>query len=116
MSKAGKSSSIPQFKFKGYVNITIAESHDTELKRYIADTDKVFADLAQVLIDGYNVKNNYDTEKLNHRCSLTGYHLTGDNFGYVIGAFAEDWYTALAVVLYLQRTPPRCFGVSARCS
>lgn len=95
-----KNASKKQFVFKGYVNISISEKHDTELKKYLADKERVYLDFAQCLQDGYAIKNHFDAENANHRCSITGFESTGDNFGYVIGGFAGDWYTALAVVLY----------------
>lgn len=100
MTKKKTTSSSPKFKFNGYVNISIPSSHDAKLKTYLKDADKIYLDMAKILTDGYSVKVTHDADKANFRCSVTGYESTGDNYGYVIGSFAGDWYTALGVALY----------------
>lgn len=100
MARKETSKNPPQFVFKGYVNINISESRSSEFVKYSKDASKVWLDYAQALVDGYAIKANFDDKTGQHRASLTGFHKTGDNFGYVIGGFADDWFTALAVVLF----------------
>ena len=100
MAKKQKDSKSPTFVFKGYVNIGITEKQTPEFLSYLKDHDRVWNDYAQVLVDGYAVKATFDGEEASYRVSLTGFANTGDNFGYVIGGFADDWFTALAVVLF----------------
>jgi len=89
-----------KFVWKGYVNITIAESATTELNTYMKDDKLVFQDMNQAILANYTIKIYYDTEKENYRASMTCYDEKDSNFGYMLGAFAGDWYTALVVLLF----------------
>lgn len=100
MTKKQSSSKASKFKFQGYVNINISEAQTPEFLSYLKDHDRVWNDYAQCLVDGYAIKANFDAENANYRVSVTGFEDTGDNYGFVIGGFADDWFTALAVVLF----------------
>jgi len=89
-----------KFEWKGYVNVTVSETEATALKTYMADDKLVFQEMSQVIVEGYTIKIYYDDVKANFRASLTCYKVDDDNYGFMLGAFADDWYTALVVLLF----------------
>lgn len=95
-----KSSERKPFKWQGYVNINIAEKEETSFKNYLADSSTVYDDMTHVLVDGYSIKIHADDKDETIRASLTCFDDKDPNFGYVVGAFAGDWYTAVAVLMY----------------
>lgn len=92
--------STKQFKWQGYVNIDIPASHVGDAKKFIADDKNVWYSFNQIMVDGYQVKVYFDNSHENFKCVLTCYADNSPNFGYALSAFGDDWYTAIAVVLF----------------
>lgn len=96
--KMAKKSS--KFKWQGYVNINIPETHMDEAEQYISDEKTVFFDFNQAIVSGYRFSVNYDGEDESYKCSLTCFDEDSPNFGYAMSAWAGDWVTAVGAILY----------------
>lgn len=89
-----------KFEFKGYANINVPEAHHNQIEKHIANSQGVYEEINTLAVDGYSIKIYYDSEQENFRASITCMNAEDGNFGYVLGAYAGDWYTALAVLTY----------------
>lgn len=89
-----------KFKWNGYVNVPIPADIVDEVEAYMKDTNVVWADYNQAVIDGYRFSQSYDEDNKSFKASLTCYDGDSDNFGKAMSSFGSDFYTALAVVLY----------------
>lgn len=96
-----KSSKITKkFQFNGYVNIHVAESETDKVNKHIADTQTIYEEINELAKDGYSLKIYYDSEQANFRASITCMNAEDDNYGYVLSAYASDWFTAIGVLTY----------------
>jgi hypothetical protein len=86
--------------WKGYVNITIPAKMNDKVLSYVKDDKNVWQQLTQIIDEGYTVKFVKGKEDGEVRCNLYCQNPDDDNAGYSLGAWATDWYTALAVCLF----------------
>jgi len=100
MANKKTSKKTRRFEFKGYVNIAVPQSHENKIQDHISDAQAVYEELNTLLVDGYSLKIYYDDDSTNYRASLTCMSAEDSNYGYVLGSYAQDWFTALAVLTY----------------
>jgi len=97
---AKKKAKAKQFEFKGYVNIDIPEKEVSALEIFAADDKQVFFEYNAILTTNYTVKQYYDDYSEAIKTVATCFDEDNANFGYSLSAYADDWYTSLAVLLY----------------
>lgn len=88
------------FKWNGYKNISIPESHSSEVDRFVADSENVFFTFNQLITTDYTFKFYFDGKSESYKCTVTCYNPDSSNYGYALSAYAADWFTALAVLIY----------------
>ena len=88
------------FVFNGYVNINIPATQIKDAESKLSDAKWVFANMSQAIADGYNLKVYHDADAGHYRASFTCMAQGHDNHGYLLGAYAGDWYTAIGALLY----------------
>lgn len=89
-----------KFKWNGYVNVEISATEAELAEAYIGDEKKVFMAIGKTVVDGYKLAVSFDQETETFRATATCFDKESPNFGYALGAFGSDWYTAIAAVLY----------------
>lgn len=89
-----------KFKWNGYVNVEIGSSQVDLAEAFIGDEKKAFMALGQAVVDGYKIAVSFDAENENFRATLTCFDRDSPNFGYALGSFGSDWYTAVAACLF----------------
>ena len=100
MPKAKKSSSKTEFTYRGYANINITESLEASAEAYIKDDKNVWYDFQANLIRGLSIKVYFDSESESFKAVATDFNPESPNHGMSLAAYASDWYTAIAVLLY----------------
>lgn len=98
MAKSDKKK--PKFDWQGYVNIDVPERKHTDLEQYVADDKQVFFCYNSLLTTDYQFKQYFDSYTQAIKTVVTCYNADSENFGYAMTAYAEDWYTSLAVAIY----------------
>lgn len=99
MSKKAKAKT-PKFEWKGYANVGITEAYVADLEKYVKDEKSVFADYNQMLVTNYQIKLYFDDYSESIKCVAVCHQHDDPNFGYALSAFAENWYEALAVMIF----------------
>lgn len=89
-----------KFVWKGYVNVAIPATETKAVEAFIKDDSNTFAQWNKMLMEGYQFKFYYNKKEGTMKVNATCYDADDDNFGYCLSAFAGDWYTALAVVIF----------------
>lgn len=97
---AKKAKKPAKFEWQGYVNIDIPESRHDELERFASDDKHVYAQYTAMLYGNYQIKTYFDTYNDAIKCVATCYDPESVNFGYALSSYADDWYTALAVMMF----------------
>ena len=100
MPKRKATSNRRAFTFNGYVNVSVPETMTKDLESKIVQSAWIFSQMAQAISDGYNLKVYHDAEGGHYRASFTCFDPESENHGYMLSAFASDWYTAVGVLLY----------------
>lgn len=89
-----------KFEWKGYVNINIPESEHSKLEKFVSDEKNVFFSYNQMLTQNYQIKQYFDDYTESIKTTVVCHDADSPNFGYALSAFAEDWFTSLAVLIY----------------
>lgn len=89
-----------KFVWAGYVNCSIPESHHDAVKALMKDEKNVFYSYNQMLTLDYQISLKYDPDQESFKAVATCYDPESTNFGKALSAFAGDWYSALAVLIY----------------
>lgn len=95
-----KKSNSKKVAWKGYVNIPIPTKMVERAERFCKDSDNVFSQMNQLIYEGYSIKFVQGSEEGQIRCNLYCADPDSDNAGLSLGAWAGDWYTALAVAIF----------------
>lgn len=95
-----KADKEPKFEWKGYVNINIPTNLVDQLEIYASDAKAVYADYNAMLMGNYQIKQFYDAYTESIKTVAVCYNHEDPNFGYAASAFAEDFFTSLAVLLF----------------
>ena len=90
----------PKFDWKGYVNVGITEALVPDLEKFVADEKAVFEQYNLMLVTNYQIKLYYDDYSESLKCVAVCHQHDDPNFGLALTSFAEDWYTALAVMIF----------------
>lgn len=98
--KMVKKSTKNKFEWKGYANITIPQSEESKVVKFIADDKAVYERYTVILRDGYKIAFQSHEEEESIKITATCYDPDDPNYGMALSAYAHDWYTALAVLLY----------------
>lgn len=100
MAKKKTSKTTTSFEFKGYANVLIPEADGNKVAAHIKDAQAVYEEINTLAKDGYSVKVYYNDDDGNFRASLTCMNPEDSNFGYVLASYAQDWFTAVAVLTF----------------
>lgn len=100
MTKKKSNKKTNTFTFNGYANIGIPDSMSNLVEQHIKDAQAIFEEVNTLAVDGYSIKIYHDSEQGNFRASLTCMNAEDDNYGFVLSAYAADWFTALAVLTF----------------
>lgn len=95
-----KPKSQTKFEFRGYANVNIPAAHEKPAQAYALDSKACFMALNEALLEGYSLKIYADHKEETFRASITCMNPDDDNFGFILSAFADDWTTALGILLY----------------
>jgi hypothetical protein len=101
---AKKEKSTEKFVWKGYCNINVPTSAENVIDAFIKDDKTVFFEFNLLLTSDYTIKYQYDAKNESIKCTATCYNPDSINYGYALSAYAGDWYTALAVLLFKHLT------------
>lgn len=97
---AKKAPKTPKFEWQGYVNIDLPEKEHSKLEKFATDEKHVFAQWTAMLYGNYQIKLYFDDYNDAIKCVATCYNHEDVNFGFALSSYADDWYTALAVMMY----------------
>jgi len=86
--------------WRGYANISIPATRMKDVEAYIKDDKLVWQRLGELIQKGYSIKFKSGSEDGQVRCNLYCDDPDSDNAGMSLGAWATDWYTALAVAQF----------------
>lgn len=90
----------PKFVWKGYCNVGITEPDVSALEKFVSDEKTVFAEYNQMLVTNYQIKIYFDDYSESMKCVAVCHQHDDPNFGYALTSYAEDWYTAIAVMIF----------------
>lgn len=93
-----------KFVWKGYANVGITEPDVSGLEKFVADEKQVFSLYNQMLVTNYQIKLYFDDYTESIKCVAVCHQPDDPNFGFALSSYAEDWYTALAVMIYKHHT------------
>lgn len=88
------------FEFKGYININIHESQYPAVEKFMSDDKSIWHDFTTMVSTGYTFKFYYDGNSEAYKVVVTCFYNESPNFGYSMSAYGNDWFTALAAVLF----------------
>lgn len=90
----------PKFVWKGYANVGVTEAVVPDLEKFVSDEKRVFSEYNKMLVTNYQIKLYFDDYSESIKCVAVCHQHDDPNFGYALSSFAEDWYTALAVMIF----------------
>jgi len=88
------------FTWKGYKNINITSDLEAEVEKFVSDDKNVFHSFNEMLVTGYQIKIYFDEKTESMKAVATCFDGDSVNHGYALSAWASDWYTALAVLIF----------------
>ena len=95
-----KTTKEQKFVWKGYCNIHIPTNSEDAVLAFIKDEKTVFFEQNQLLITDYTIKFQVDKKSDAIKCTATCYDPDNPNFGHALSAYSDDWYSAMAVLIY----------------
>lgn len=88
------------FTWKGYKNINITSDLESDVEKFVEDDKNVFYSFNEMLVTGYQIKIYFDEKNESMKALATCFDADSVNYGYAMSAWAGDWYTALAVLIF----------------
>lgn len=83
-----------------FVEIPLGETKDTDIARFFGGSDALSGHVEDCIRSGYRIGVTYNPQNDAVIASLTCREAADVNAGCTVTAFAEDWVTAIQVVLY----------------
>ena len=98
--KTSKTSSKKKFTWNGYATVNIPADHEQMLDEFVANGDEIFSLLSDILINKYKVSYDPPAEDGSYKATAICHDPDDPNFGMALSGWSDDWYGALASLLY----------------
>lgn len=95
------STELREVEWGGFINLRLSERQKDDFKAWFADNNTFVTDkLAEMLIDGGKLSFSFSRDNDTFSCTLTGMLLRSSDKRYGTSAYARDWWTAAALLVY----------------
>ena len=82
------------------MNVGITEADIPDLEKFVKDEKTVFSEYNQMLFLNYQIKMYFDDYSESIKCVAVCHQHDDPNFGYALTSYTENWFEALAVMIF----------------
>lgn len=100
VANAKKAKESGKVEFKGFVNYTLTDEEKENFALWGVDDHDLFLLIAGDNQTGYKLTMTFNSQNDNFQASYMCLDPESPNAGYILSAFAPDWYTALKVLTF----------------
>lgn len=86
--------------WKGFLNHRLSPEHREMFGAWDFDGDDVWLFISQANTEGYRFSTSYNTQNSTYNAILQCTDADSPNYGYSLSAYAQEWYTAVRLVLF----------------
>lgn len=98
--KKGKQEAPKKAEFRGFFNYSLNDEQKADCKTWIRKEEEVAIGIQDSIASGYKVSVGLDSKGVGYQASMQCNNVKDANAGLCLSAYANNWYDALAVLMF----------------